>query len=553
MVEDVCSAREALPNSQGVTCTLRIVYERTFDIRLAAAALPHALLYFEETMDIGSYKEALAMALLLNIAIDNADRRPREPDERFNMLNNLAIAVDQLIRGERQINEPDNMMGRTILHDACAAGAAEVLESLFWRGACFNKLSLGQVTPLANAIGSGDLDTIRFSLALGSDPTRNLYNACQSKRKDIASLLLEYGANIYHTVDGLTLLHKAVLCQSTDEVRFLLTLGADSNMDFPLYNAWFTGNREIMTLLVEHGADIDQIHQDRTLLQRAVQKESLDEVGYMLSLGADPNLADPISGAIAKCIIWDCYSCRHEEIACLLVEEGARTSIEYDTGQSLVHFAARKAHIRLLRLVLAQGVSPGTLAMRDRHGKSALHRAAETSTKVRHLKTTLDVVSALLDAGAFIDALSDEGCSALCVAASDGCEDLVQLLLNAGADVEIRNMDGDSALTLASRKGHTEVVQLLLSAGAVVKPSNSGQQSALSHAVRFGHRAIVRQLLQRAPPSSNDTHYVASAVQYAFDEHHEDIVQDLLMTMPYPRAAWDYAIRMGKRKWSDIA
>jgi ankyrin repeat protein len=49
---------------------------------------------------------------------------------------------------------------------------------------------------------------------------------------------------------------------------------------------------------------------------------------------------------------------------------------------------------------------------------------------------------------------------------SNGCLEVVKALLDAKADVNAKTSKGDTALRLASKNGHKEVVQILKGAGA---------------------------------------------------------------------------------------
>ena len=81
-----------------------------------------------------------------------------------------------------------------------------------------------------------------------------------------------------------------------------------------------------------------------------------------------------------------------------------------------------------------------------------------------HVKT----VRVLLDAGADVDAIDNNGWRALHIAAQNGHLEVVQVLLDAGADVHATNNRGLTALHTASQNGHLEVVQVLLDTGADV-------------------------------------------------------------------------------------
>jgi ankyrin repeat protein len=78
-----------------------------------------------------------------------------------------------------------------------------------------------------------------------------------------------------------------------------------------------------------------------------------------------------------------------------------------------------------------------------------------------------EIVRALLDAKADVNAKAGNGATALMLAARAGNQEIVRALLDARADVNAKDNVGATALILASLKGHQEVVQLLKGAGAV--------------------------------------------------------------------------------------
>ena len=370
---------------------LRIVHEHTFDARLAADALSEALWWFADTSNVEAYKAALVTALRLNIAISNLDG-PVEELDCFIPLLRLSKHINQLARGVQQINDHD-LGGETILHVACFAGFSELLEPLFWRGAYFDARNDDDETPLDLAIECGDMDTVRFALALGSDP----------------------------------------------------------NLNCPLSAAWARGRHDIMTLLVEYGADINQaLFGYTSLLTSAVRRGDLDAFRLALSLGANPNDSrwDPPMGYLVDLCLEQrkCNDCVHEEMACLLIEHGADVSAQSFEGRTIFHYAVIREHTQLLRSALDRNSSPAILGIKDIGSKTALHCAIETSGKVL-LDRTLTLVSMLLEAGANINVQYVMGQSALTLAASEGNEELVRFLLAAAAIDKASSFYGKSALS----------------------------------------------------------------------------------------------------------
>ena len=77
-----------------------------------------------------------------------------------------------------------------------------------------------------------------------------------------------------------------------------------------------------------------------------------------------------------------------------------------------------------------------------------------------------DIVRHLLDRGANIDASSENGTTALMLAAKEGNLDTVLLLLDRGAAPNLRNLAGVTALSLALEGGRKDVASALIRAGA---------------------------------------------------------------------------------------
>lgn len=120
-------------------------------------------------------------------------------------------------------------------------------------------------------------------------------------------------------------------------------------------------------------------------------------------------------------------------------------------------------------------------------GRTALMLAAG---EARH-----DLVRALLARGAAVNARNERGGTALMYAATAGDEQSVLLLLARGADVNARARNGWTALTLASVRGFDPVVTELLARGADVNPPDIYGWTPLMRAVQAERLAVVRVLL----------------------------------------------------------
>jgi ankyrin repeat protein len=87
----------------------------------------------------------------------------------------------------------------------------------------------------------------------------------------------------------------------------------------------------------------------------------------------------------------------------------------------------------------------------------------------RHNRTG-ELATALVEAGADKDDEAKNGSPLIC-AASHGDVEVVRALLRAGADVELCRSPGETALRLAAAYGWPEIVDILIDAGATVQSS----------------------------------------------------------------------------------
>ena len=76
----------------------------------------------------------------------------------------------------------------------------------------------------------------------------------------------------------------------------------------------------------------------------------------------------------------------------------------------------------------------------------------------------------LSSGGVLVDRQCNKGASALWVACLNGHLEVVRALLSAGAKVDLLSLEEMSPLHLACQNGHLEVVRALLSSGAQVDP-----------------------------------------------------------------------------------
>jgi len=107
----------------------------------------------------------------------------------------------------------------------------------------------------------------------------------------------------------------------------------------------------------------------------------------------------------------------------------------------------------------------------------------------------LELVQALIDAGADVNAALPGDGSPLIQAAVDGALALTQLLIERGADVNLGVPGDGSPLIAAARNGHVEVLGLLLQTGATIDLVIEGDENPLIQASGNGHLEAVKLLV----------------------------------------------------------
>ncbi|KAH7317582.1 ankyrin repeat protein, partial [Rhexocercosporidium sp. MPI-PUGE-AT-0058] len=117
--------------------------------------------------------------------------------------------------------------------------------------------------------------------------------------------------------------------------------------------------------------------------------------------------------------------------------------------------------------------------------------------RIAAVKGNVQMVVLMLEAGADVNAVAEDGGTALQLAASYKHEGVVDLLLDicsgAGVDVNAVNDISDTALSCAVLRGYENFVKLLLDRGADWKVG----RNPLTIAVSRQHLNIARELLNR--------------------------------------------------------
>lgn len=146
----------------------------------------------------------------------------------------------------------------------------------------------------------------------------------------------------------------------------------------------------------------------------------------------------------------------------LLLDHGADPSLRDSGGRSALHIATRYLHVDIVRILLEIGAHVNA---EDFSGRTPIFGALMHPD---YDATTL--LSILMQYGANIDVIDENGWSLLHVAAKYASHEPVELLLELGLDVNRPNHMGKIALDYAIRKNHADTVSALLKHSARAGP-----------------------------------------------------------------------------------
>ncbi len=169
-----------------------------------------------------------------------------------------------------------------------------------------NTFNSNKTTPLGYAIRFCSADVVELFLKNGADPNladaiavfglpsltiTPLLTAISNQRYDIAKMLLDYGADINQTISSSnpsSLLLHLIYSNNVQSVRFLLENGADPNHDECLSGPIWGNQPEILSLLLEHGANANQIinNEGTSPLDCALSKGNEEIIEILKKAGA---------------------------------------------------------------------------------------------------------------------------------------------------------------------------------------------------------------------------------------------------------------------------
>ncbi|XP_026152159.1 ankyrin repeat domain-containing protein 50 [Mastacembelus armatus] len=467
--------------------------------------------------------------------------------------------------------------GRTALRAAAWGGHEEIVLTLLEYGAQVNKADSNGRTPLIAAAYMGHHEAVEIllehnaevDLADGDGRTAlSVAALCVPTAAgikgygEVANLLLEHGADPGHRDhDGMTPLLLAAYEGHDDVVELLLEAGADVDETAgpdgsvpaaaavtPLLAAAAMGHMKTVSRLLFWGAAVDAIDcEGRTALCLAAARGSVEVVRALLDRGLDENHRDDLGWTPLHAAACE----GHRAVCTALTEQGSMARVgEMDIeGRTPLILAAQEGHWSTVRLLLDRrspidhraydGHSALSAAILEGHVEVAellMRRGADTNVRDAEgrpllyllvLEGRLDMAALLIDKGGVpLESRDSEGRTALHVASWQGCVEMVEVLLKHGANPNAQDTEGRPPLHSVAWTGHAEVGRRLLEVSGVnIDLACHQGATALSIAAQEGHANIVAMLLERGANPDHMDKYGRSPVKVAGKHGHFNIVR----------------------------
>ena len=254
---------------------------------------------------------------------------------------------------------------------------------------------------------------------------------------------------------------------------------------YPLLQACRLGSYPLVSILLEHGADISarSTKRDQQPIHLASIKGVEAIVRLLLSYGAAVNAtrSDQQTPLLLASAAGDLPTVQ------LLLDKGAEILVRSVKGQTPLGAAASKGHSAVVELLLGAGADINEVAS----GKAtALLQAC--------VENQPEVIRLLLKHGADVSLARQQGrqLSPLAVASSNGFASIAKILLEGGADTECHNNTGKTPIFYAVEGGHKEIIKLLITHHANLNATDSGGATTLMVASYDGDLEVASELVK---------------------------------------------------------
>ena len=447
-------------------------------------------------------------------------------------------AVRSLLKNKADVNAPQ-VDGMTPLHWAAYQDDTETGKLLLAAGANVKAENRYGVTPLSLACQNGNTALVELLLSAGADPNTALrggetvlMTAARTGRTGPVKALLSRGAKVdLKEQHGQTALMWAAAEGHAAVVELLIEAGADFRTPLPdsgftpMFFAVRDGHLNVVRALLKAGIDVNETMQPpkssgkgprkgMSPLILAVENGHYELAAALLDAGADPN--DQRSGFTAlHALTW--------------VRKPNRG--DGDDGDPAPIGSGNLSSLQLVKKLVQHGADVNARLKTGKSGRGLLSRVGATPYLLAAATDDAAFMRLLVELGADPLLGNEHHCTPLMAAAGVGtiapleeagtepeALEAVQLALDLGGDVNAVDDNGETAMHGAAYKSLPKVVQLLADKGAKIEVWNRKNKYGwtpleIAEGYRVGNFkpsaetiAVIHQVMRAAgmtPPSTS--------------------------------------------------
>ena len=379
-----------------------------------------------------------------------------------------SLIIEHILKHCPDVNNRSNRSALNVAVHGSAIRYSKIVKNLLQYGFRVNPEGVTNYELLHAAIKKGYLKIVDELVQYGIDVNMlfkstyrigymPLHVATKWKQQKIAKLLISYGADV-NAQDGTgkNPIFYAIQNGDLKITRLLLTNKANIKVNPELLNiAVLKGHREIVEVLLQHGADVNTSDEYGTT---ALHCTALCENRVFSSIFHSKVPHIYVKGEIAK----------------LLLSWGANVNAQTKDGMTTLHVAAKIGYVKVVEALLEYNAD-----VNCRVNTNTL--PPSTAAQKAHL----ELVDSLSIFGAGTDSKDEYGTTPLHLAARKGSLKVVEVLLKFGACIDSKDECGRTALNIACNGGHKQIVIALLEHGSDINIGSGNFEMPIDFALSF--------------------------------------------------------------------
>ncbi|XP_022104646.1 ankyrin repeat and death domain-containing protein 1A-like isoform X2 [Acanthaster planci] len=304
-----------------------------------------------------------------------------------------------------------------------------------------------------------------------------------------------------------------------------------------------TGNLPEVEKMIKDRINVNCMDEkDRSALHLAAGQGHVEVVKSLLDNDANVDAADKFG---MNALLWAAWFGQKTAIEALC-NGGALVKAENKQGLTIVHCAASRGHVDILRYIVENLLEEDSMDSDDDEsgllpsfgavqGKmTGLFGAAASYVGLKDKKSQEDATkkNRFRPESSFLEqrCTGQSNKTPLHLAAENGRLEATEYLIQVKCNKLARTSDGSTALHLAAKRGHIEMVNLLLENNLEIDIRNQEGMTPLLYAAEEGHANVVDLLLRQKADcnvKANEKRKVMAAVHFAAQNNHSSVIKVL--------------------------